>query len=178
MRFPDVASGFFAVTLVATFSIAPTFISREAAAKLRVTRTTTRTATRAHPIETKARRRNDDLRVRGIDGEEAAPAPAPAPIVRASAPAGKAPARANVDLSALHADIAVQLSTVGMCRRGGGPEGPGVIEMTYVGDGSVRVATAAPYAKTAVGACVARRFAAVAPTFEGDPVTVRVRFEL
>ena len=65
-----------------------------------------------------------------------------------------------------------------MCRRPGGPEGPGLAEVTFTGDGRAQVALTEPYANTPVGSCVARRFAGAAKPFDGEPVTVKVRFDL
>jgi hypothetical protein len=76
------------------------------------------------------------------------------------------------------AAIARQLETLPICRRSGGPEGPGFADVTYLPNGTARVSLSSRYANSPVGACVARRFANAASPFEGEPVALKVRFEL
>lgn len=106
---------------------------------------------------------------------EAAPS-APALVAKPiAAAAPRAPALAPPDFRAA---LAQELETLPICRRGGGPEGPGVAEVTYRPDGTAAVSLSRNYAGSTVGACVARRFAHAARSFEGEPVTVRARFEI
>ncbi len=201
MRARQAATGFFGVMLLAAFTCAPALVTRKAAAMFESRRAAT--SARAHGIvqevavdvpalpmteaEPEAERSEDhrlarEERERDFEPEaeaprtsRATPKPAPAP------PSSNAPSSAGAtgeETVELKKALAMQMDTVPICRRPGGPEGPGIAEVTFTGDGRVRVALSEPYASSPVGACVARRFANAAQPFEGDPITVRVRFEL
>lgn len=72
----------------------------------------------------------------------------------------------------LRAVVAVQLESLPICRRAGGPEGPGLAEVTYRPDGTASISLSRNYAGSSVGACVARRFGNAARPFDGEPVTI------
>lgn len=82
----------------------------------------------------------------------------------------------KVELPDFRASLERAAESLPICRHG--VEGPSSAEVTFLPDGSARVALAPPYAHTETGACIARRLARAAAPFEGDPVTERVRFAL
>jgi hypothetical protein len=66
------------------------------------------------------------------------------------------------------------------CRRDDGPTGPGHLKVTFQPNGSASaVDVDAPYANTAVGACVADRFRAVTiPAFADGPLSLGKTFAI
>lgn len=76
------------------------------------------------------------------------------------------------------AAVSRQMESMPICHRAGGPEGPGTAELTYTPDGLARISLSRNYAGSSVGACVARRFAGAARPFDGEPVTMKVRFAI
>lgn len=108
--------------------------------------------------------------VESVEGLHYEPAPVPTRVVAAPKPVVDAP-----DFRPL---IARQLESMPICRRSDGPQGPGLAEVTYLPDGTVRISLSPNYANSAVGACVARRFIGAARPFVGEPQSFRVRFEV
>jgi hypothetical protein len=109
--------------------------------------------------------------------EAARPAPKAA-VAIASAPGTSAapPFSANEARSALGAN----LDSLPICRRGDA-SGRGMAEVVWTPDGNVAAVTvSSPYAGTATGACIARRFrSARIPAFASTgPMAMQVRFEL
>ena len=195
MRFRQAATGFFGVILLAAFTVGPTLVARKATAKLM--EQAARTATVGHGIVQAGAgvvptRRSDTLEHEHLEGElhvEAEtpeeptppqkPAHPPASPKIAPQPVHTSPvADAPVDVDDLKQALMSQAETLPICRRANGPEGPGIAEVTFTGDGRARVGLSPPYANTPVGSCVARRLAGAAPSFDGEPVTLRIRFEL
>jgi hypothetical protein len=102
-----------------------------------------------------------------------APAVTAAPVVVKPKPAiGAAPP------PDFQSAVARSMVALPICRKPGGPIGPGRAAVTFDPSGSVQVLLAPPYAGTAAGACVARRVGNAAQPFDGLPVTFAFRFEL
>jgi hypothetical protein len=78
------------------------------------------------------------------------------------------------------ASLGGALQTIPICRRGDGPDGPGVAEVTFDNGGEVaRIGLSPPYAGTSVGRCITRRFAGASiPPFDGRPEAMTIRFRL
>ncbi|MBX3229449.1 MAG: hypothetical protein KIT84_17475 [Labilithrix sp.] len=174
----DVATGYIGVLVVAALSLGPSFITHTAAAKMRAR---PRASTPA-PIELPMH-----AHVAGISVPEPEPAPAPEPEPAEPVAKPKPPpppkkkdelAEREANLLLLRAAVAAKREEIGVCRRPGGPEGRGEAQLAIGADGSIEVALSAPYASTAVGACIARRLGSAAIPFTGTPVVLRVAFEL
>lgn len=149
--------------------------------------TVTRLASDAERVEREATREPDAIEIETetetASGEEPAPAPAPAPAAVRKPPPPRAPSPAAAAVPALdpkeleHA-LAARIDELPMCRRGGGPEGPGAAEVLFLPEGRALVKLSEPYAATSSGACIARRLSSAARPFDGAPVALRVRFSL
>jgi len=196
------ATGFFGVIALAAFACGPVLIARKATAKLM--ERTAGAASSGHGIvqavaqDVPAPRSpalehehsESDVRVEvevELDAEADTPeepptSPKPAHAganVKVGAPAMKPPvADASADVALLEHALTIQMQSLPICRRANGPEGPGIAEVTFIGEGRARVGLSEPYANTPVGSCVARRLAGAAMPFDGEPVTLRIRFEL
>lgn len=199
MRARQAASGFFGAILFGASAFAPVLVAHKATAKIVETRRQV-SPPRGHAIvqavaenvpappasAADPEHSEGNLHVEleegpaaGSASSEAKPARPPSP--KPSAPvtsAGDAAAPRSVDVADLKQALATRIEALPICRRPGGPEGPGIAEVTFSGDGRARVGLSEPYASTPVGACIARRLAGAAATFDGEPVTLRVRFDL
>lgn len=99
------------------------------------------------------------------------------------APCGGSPSAATIG-TAPPFDRAAALRALGVgvasCKRDDGPTGPGHVKVTFQPSGSASaVEIDAPYAGTAVGACVAQRFRTVTiPAFAGGPLALGKTFAI
>ena len=198
MRVSQAATGFFGVIVLAVFTCGPTLIVRTATAKLMDR--TVRAASNGHGIVQAVAQDVPAARSSLLEHEHSesdvsvdvevevdtpveppsSPKPAQPPAtVKVGAPAMKPPGvDAPADVAVLKQALTIQMESLPMCRRANGPEGPGIADVTFIGEGRVRVGLSEPYANTPVGSCVARRLAGAATPFDGEPVTLRIRFEL
>ena len=100
----------------------------------------------------------------------------------AAAPASAAtPSIAGSSFDRAAAVVALGAVDVAPCKQEGGPTGPGHVRVTFAPSGAVAAAEvdSGAFVGTAVGACVASRFAAVQiPPFSAPAVTVGKAFSL
>ncbi len=120
-------------------------------------------------------RMRKDVTVEALVVEEPVVAAEPVAATPVSTPKEAAPPR--LDAPAVRAAMVEAADSLLMCRAKGGL-GPGTATVTADPEGRATVSLSAPYAGSAAGACIARRFARAAVPFEGEPFTLRVRFEL
>jgi hypothetical protein len=92
---------------------------------------------------------------------------------------GTPAAAASFDVDTAKLSLASSMESLPICARGE-VAGAGVAQVFFAEDGTVaRVALSKPYARTATGACVARRFMrAAVPPFSGPSTPIVVRFAL
>jgi serine/threonine protein kinase len=88
--------------------------------------------------------------------------------------------RTPLNRASAFAALSNAASSVGACRREGGPSGAGSASVTFSPDGPVSsVSLGAPFAGTAVGACVQNAFrSAHVPAFSGSAVTLSKSFRI
>jgi hypothetical protein len=92
---------------------------------------------------------------------------APVTIATASTPTPVAP---KFNVEAAKAELSKIATTLGTCKKAGGPTGSGKVMLTFSNDGKVEAARldGKPFAKTPVGECVLARFSeAKVPAFGG-----------
>lgn len=116
----------------------------------------------------------------GLDG--ASRAVAASSVKLDQTPDDKVPAgeRAPFNRGAAMAQLGSASRRAAGCKRPGGPTGPGYCSVTFPPEGGLpRVAMGAPFAGTAVGACITEAFqGARVPAYSGSPVSLPGSFRI
>jgi hypothetical protein len=117
----------------------------------------------------------------------ASPTEPPATFEEAMRRSGNRPANqpgagtASFDDAAAGAALEDIAAKLGSCKKGGGPTGTGVADITFGPDGTAKevAITEGPFKGTPSGGCIAGKFrGARVPAFSGSPVHVKKRFSL
>ena len=97
-----------------------------------------------------------------------------------SAPPSTSPPTGKGDVPRTAALVALTSArdSLPMCRRPGGPEGPGSATVRFRGEDPPEISLAAPYDGTSVGACIARRLARSAGLVPPNTLVLEVPFDL